>query len=169
MSLTIDDLLAREEIRDALNAYSQGLDQRNWKLFDRAFTPEATFTAPGEGIEEISVQGLKSRLQENNDGDRISGQHLLSNIHFEFDGDTARTISEVTWVTQQTMDKPNMVFQVIAGGMYVDDLIKTSEGWRIAKRTLVTKHKRTEGVYYPQSRIDGIRKHALNTNWFLGS
>jgi hypothetical protein len=91
-SLTIDDLIAREESRGALNAHSHGLDQWNWKLCDRAFTPDVTFTAPGEVIKEISLQGLKARLQENNDRD------------------TARTTSEVTGVTQQTMDKPTMVF-----------------------------------------------------------
>ena len=42
-SLTIDDLIAREEIRDTLINYSQGLDQRNWEFYDRVWAPGGTF------------------------------------------------------------------------------------------------------------------------------
>jgi hypothetical protein len=51
--------------------------------------------------------------------------------------------------------------------MHVDDLSKTSDGSRITKRTLVTKHKRPGGGHYPQSCIDDIREHALSTDWFF--
>lgn len=167
MPLTIEDLITREEIRDTLNAYSQGLDQRNWELYDRAFTDDATFEAPDENIGPISTQELKELLQSSNDATRLSGQHLLHNTWFMINGDTARTITEAEWITLQTTDKPNIVFEVRAGGMYVDDLVKTDKGWRIKARKLVTKNKETRGVYYSDERIDNIRKHALNTNYFL--
>ena len=167
MALTIEDLLTREEIRDTLNAYSQGLDQRNWELFDRVWTPDATFEAPDEGIDTLPASELKARLISRNDPDRLSGQHLLNNTHFQIDGDRARTITEVTWVTLQTTDKPNILFEVRAGGLYVDDLVRTAEGWRISHRTLVTKSKTTQGVLYPPERIESIREHSLNTDWFL--
>ena len=104
MALTIEDLLTREEIRDTLNDYSQGLDQRNWELFDRVWTPDATVEAPDEGIDTLPASELKARLISRNDPDRLSGQHLLNNTHFQIDGDHARTITEVTWVTLQTTD-----------------------------------------------------------------
>lgn len=167
MALTIDDLITREEIRDTLTNYSQGLDQRNWDLYDQVWTDDATFEAVDEGIEKISAKDLQAMLQGNNDPDRLAGQHLLNNTHFQVDGDTARTITEVTWVTLQTMDKPGMVFEVRAGGMYVDDLVRTADGWRIQHRVLVTKNKSTRGVQYPPERVDNIRKHSLDTNWFL--
>lgn len=165
--LTIEDLLTREEIRDTLNNYSQGLDQRNWELFDLAWADEATFEAPDEGIGPVSAADLKATLQGKNDPDRLAGQHLLNNTHFMIDGDTARTISEVTWVTLQTTDKPDVVYEVRAGGMYVDDLVRTEAGWRITKRVLVTKSKVTRGVNYTPQRIENIRTYSLNTNWFI--
>ncbi|WP_018295523.1 nuclear transport factor 2 family protein [Corynebacterium lubricantis] len=166
MALTNEDLITRTEIHDALVAYSQGLDQRNWDLYDKAWTEEATFEAPDEGIEPIKATDLKKLLQSSNDSTRLSGQHLLNNTHYHIDGDTARTITEVSWVTLQTTDKPNIVFEVRAGGMYVDDLEKTEAGWRIAKRILVTKNKSTRGVFYTDERIANIRDYALNTNWY---
>lgn len=166
MTLSIEDLITREEIRDALTNYSQGLDQRNWELYDQAWTEDATFEAPDEGIERMSAEELKARLKSNNDSDRLAGQHLLNNTHFQIDGDTARTITEVTWVTLQTMDKPGMVFEVRGGGIYVDDLVRTTEGWRIKRRILVTKNKSTRGVAYPPERIANIRTYSLDRDWF---
>lgn len=167
MALTVDDLINREEIRDALNAYSQGLDQRNWELYAQAFTADATFEAPGEGIDKITAAELQQLLQSNNDATRLSGQHLLHNTHFTMRGDTARTITEVEWVTLQTTDKPGIIFDVRAGGMYVDDLVKTDAGWRIQHRKLVTKNKSTRGVNYSSERIENIRRHSLEANYFL--
>lgn len=165
--LTIEDLLTREEIRDTLNNYSQGLDQRNWDLYDLVWTDDATFEAPDEKLGPVSATELKATLQGANDPNRLAGQHLLNNTHFMIEGDTARTITEVTWVTLQTTDKPDIVYEVRAGGLYVDDLRKTGDGWRIAKRVLVTKNKVTRGVLYTQERIDNIVKYSLNTNWFI--
>ncbi|WP_316669217.1 nuclear transport factor 2 family protein [uncultured Propionibacterium sp.] len=167
MALSIEDLLTREEIRDTLTNYSQGLDQRNWDLYDRVWTDDATFEAPDEGIGRMGAGELKAMLQGNNDPDRLAGQHLLNNTHFQIDGDSARTVTEVTWVTLQTMDKPGMVFEVRAGGIYVDDLVRTAEGWRIRRRVLVTKNKSTRGVAYPPERIENIRRYSLDGDWFL--
>lgn len=166
-SLTIDDLIAREEIRDTLINYSQGLDQRNWELYDRAWAPGGTFE--GVGIPPTPASEFKAMLQSNNDGDRISGQHLLSNTHFDIEGDSAHTVTEFLWITHQTMDKPNMVFQVFGGGLYVDDLIKTDDGWRILKRVAVTKHKETRGMYMTDEQVDEIRANSLKRNWFTSS
>ena len=167
IALTIEDLITREEIRDALIAYSQGLDQRNWDLYEQAFTADATFEAPDEGIGKMSTEELKRLLQSGNDATRLSGQHALYNTHFTIDGDTARTITEVEWVTLQTTDRPGLIFEVRAGGMYVDDLVRAEDGWRIRARKLVTKNKETRGVNYTQERIDNIRTHALQTYYFI--
>lgn len=166
MALTVDDLITREEIRDTLNAYSYGLDQREWDLFDRAFTDDATFTAPDEGIDNLPAQELKEMLKKNNDETRLSGQHLLHNTFFQIDGDTAHTVTEAEWITLQTTDKPDIVYEVRAGGMYVDDLVKVDGEWRIQKRVLITKNKSTRGVNYTPERIENIRTHSLNAKHY---
>lgn len=166
MKLTADDLITREEIRDALNAYSHGLDQRNWDIFALAWTSDGTFHAPDEGVPEpITWRELQQFLSERNDATRLSGQHLLNNTWFHIDGDTAHTVTEVTWRTLQQLDQPNMVYEIHAGGIYVDDLERTSEGWRIARRVLTVKTKTNTGILYPAERIEAIRT-TLTTNWY---
>ena len=164
MNLTLEDLITREEIRDTLTAYSQGLDQRNWDLFDRIWTQDATFEAKDDHIGPASIAEFKALLQ-GNDATRLAGQHLLNNTWFQIDGDRAHTITEVTWVILQTTDKPDIVYEVRAGGIYVDDLVRTEDGWKIQRRELVTKNKVTRGVLYTQERIDNIR-WGLNSNFF---
>ena len=164
MNLTLEDLITREEIRDTLTAYSQGLDQRNWDLFDQIWTQDATFEAKDDHIGPASIAELKALLQ-GNDATRLAGQHLLNNTWFQIDGDRAHTITEVTWVTLQTTDKPDIVYEVRAGGIYVDDLVRTEDGWKIQRRELVTKNKVTRGVLYTKERIDNIR-WGLNSNFF---
>jgi 3-phenylpropionate/cinnamic acid dioxygenase small subunit len=166
MALTVDDLLTREEIRDALTAYSHGLDQRNWDIYARAWTEDATIVGPGAGVPEpIHWRAWQERLQSANDATRLSGQHLLNNTWFEIDGDRAHTVTEFTWRTLQTLDKPDMVYEIFGGGLYVDDLERTADGWRIAARTLAVKSTTTSGLPYPPERIDAIR-HTLTTNWY---
>jgi len=141
MALTTQDLIDRAGILDAITAYSQGLDQRDWELFACAWAPGATFTAPGEGVDEaITPEQLREQLSRN-DGTRLSGQHLLNNTHFRIEGDTAHTVTEATWVTLQQSHEPGVLYEVRAGGIYVDDLVRTEEGWRISAHTLALKNK----------------------------
>ena len=166
MPITQQELLDRTEILDALTAYSHGLDQRNWKIFDRAWADGATFQAPGNGIDEpISAHALRERLTSQNDATRLSGQHLLNNTRFRIEGDSAHTVTEVTWVTLQQSHEPGLIYEVRAGGLYVDDLIRTEDGWRISKRVLALKNKSTRHVPYPEDRIAAIR-NTLHTDWY---
>lgn len=166
MPLTTQDLIDRAGILDAITAYSQGLDQRNWELFARAWAPGATFTAPGEGVDEaITPEQLREQLVRNNDGTRLSGQHLLNNTHFRIDGDTAHTVTEASWTTLQQSHEPGVLYEVRAGGIYVDDLVHTEAGWRISARTLALKNKTTRHVPYPAERIAAITD-TLHTDWY---
>lgn len=167
MPLTPEDLIAREEIRDALNAYSHGLDQRNWEIYARAWTPDAMIFAPGPGsADPVSADEFRTRLITANDATRLSGQHLLNNTWFQIDGDTAHTVTEFTWVTLQTTDKPDLLFEVRGGGLYVDDLRRTDQGWRISTRRIAVKNRETRGVPYAPELIDSLRR-TLETDWYL--
>lgn len=162
----MDDLIAREEIRDALNAYSHGLDQRAWDIFAQAWTADGTFEAPASGITEpMHWKDFQDRLITSNDATRLSGQHLLNNTWFQIDGESAHTVTELTWVTLQILDQPNMVYEIRGGGLYVDDLERTVDGWRIKRRVATVKTKNENGILYPADRIEQIRA-TLGTTWY---
>ena len=64
-------------------------------------------------------------------------QHLMSNIDVKLDGDraTARTMV-VNPQGAATREGPLHYFYV--GGRYDDELVRTAEGWKIAKRVETT-------------------------------
>lgn len=164
MSLTTQDLLDRAEITDAINAYSQALDQREWSLLDAAFTPDADITLLDRDVHYTPAQ-LQELLSGANDSTRLSGQHLGGNTWFEINGDTAHTVTEVHWVTLQTTDDPVKFKHIRAGGIYVDDLVRTDAGWRIARRELALKNRVVELLPYDAADLDKIR-YTLATHWF---
>ena len=60
-------------------------------------------------------------------------QHAISTSLVEIDGDTAsaRTVCHCPVVLDRGTGEPEMFFQ---GLWYVDELVRTPAGWRIAKR-----------------------------------
>lgn len=165
MALTEQELLDRAEIFDALIAYSQGLDQRNWDLFDRAFTPDAALRFPGSGHHPLTPAEFKELLRSQNDSTRLSGQHNLYNPHYRIEGDTAHVVTEFTWLTLQQSHEPGLLYEVSGGGLYVDDLARTADGWRITARNVGQKSHLTRHVPYPADRIEAIRK-TLHGHWY---
>jgi len=164
MTLTTQDLLDRAGILDAINAYSHALDQREWGILADAFTPDAGIVLIDRDT-HYTPQSLQDALSGQNDSTRLSGQHVNGNTRFEIDGDTAHTVTEVLWVTLQTTDDPESFKHIRAGGIYVDDLVRTDAGWRIARRELALKNRVTEYLPYDAADVENIR-YTLASSWY---
>ncbi|WP_353809588.1 nuclear transport factor 2 family protein [Agromyces sp. SYSU T00194] len=152
MPLTPDDLAARAEIHDVLIAYCQAQDQELWSLWDRVFTPDATVRMPGVTDAAFTPDQLQGFLRQFN-ATRVSGQHTVSNVLVDLDGDTARTVSELTAVTLQTTDREGVLKRSRSAGLYVDDFVRTDEGWRIRSRTTLQKLVEIDDVEYDPALI----------------
>ena len=81
----IDELLAKQEIRDALMRYSRGIDLLDPDLVKSAYHPDAyddhgTFKGNAHEFAEHVIVGL-SRLE--------CTEHFLGNSHIEVEGDRA--------------------------------------------------------------------------------
>ncbi|MFF5179779.1 nuclear transport factor 2 family protein [Micromonospora sp. NPDC000316] len=140
MSLTPAALADRAGITDALNAYAQGVDQRDWDLYRSAFATDATVDALIDGTGPRSPERFRDELVDAFDDIRLSGQHVLSNTIFRIDGDTAHTVTEFLATTlERVRDQPTLVACLHAAGLYVDDLVRTPDGWRITRRVLALK------------------------------
>jgi hypothetical protein len=59
-------------------------------------------------------------------------QHLLGNHTVEVEGDTARSVCKARVFHVGAGDKSRQSYECF--GNYVDDLVRTERGWRIAKR-----------------------------------
>jgi len=124
----------RLEIEDLITDYAAAIDSGEINKLDVIFTPEAFIDYSAMGGATGSYPEVKAFLIKALKGFRNT-QHLIGNVEIRLDGDKATgKIMCFNPMELETGDKPAIpVF--FLGLWYHDEYIKTSEGWRIAKRT----------------------------------
>jgi 3-phenylpropionate/cinnamic acid dioxygenase small subunit len=120
----------REQISDVLIRYATGIDSRDWNLFRTCFTPDVKADY-GEVGAWNDVEGI-TQYMEATHKDMASTNHMISNIAIDQRHDEATATSYVHAVLALTEDPPAWVDAV---GKYVDEFVRTPDGWRIRART----------------------------------
>ena len=132
MPLSLQQISDRIEIHDLLVRYSHAIDTRDFDALDRVFTPDAFIDYSSMGGAKGSLPEIKEFLRKAMA--QFSGfQHMIANSMIELRGDSAtgRTICHNPMV----MTRPDGQTHVFYCGLwYVDELVRTPEGWRIRKR-----------------------------------
>lgn len=126
-------LLDRQEINDLLNRYCSSLDGRDWARLATCFIPDAVGyygedAGQKNGYEQIE-QLCRAALEPLD-----SSQHLTGNYEIEIDGD--RASSRCYLQAQHTKAGTPGGDNLTLGGIYLDKIVRTAEGWRIAQREL---------------------------------
>jgi ketosteroid isomerase-like protein len=127
-------LLDEREITRLSYRYATALDNRDWALLRSCFRPDAVAEYEGldrcEGYEAIEqlCRGALARLTRS--------QHLIGNVHPVVDGDAAT--SECYLQAQHVQAGTPGGDTFIVAGRYSDELVRTDDGWRIARRRLET-------------------------------
>ncbi len=131
--LTLQEISDRIEIQELLVRYSHAVDTRNWEMYENVFTPDAfidytCFGGPAGTVTEIRafLEMAMPNFQ--------SFQHMIANTVLDFvDADhvKSRTICHNPMVMDIGEGKQHVFY---CGLWYVDDLVRTSDGWRIAAR-----------------------------------
>jgi SnoaL-like domain len=128
----IQEISDRLEIGDLLIDYCSAVDSRDFAAFDRIFSADAL-------IDYTALGGIRGTLPEIKEYlGRVmpffpATQHLIANSRVWLEGDTARA---------RTMCHNPMEIPLQEGGTqvafyglwYVDRLVRTAQGWRIAER-----------------------------------
>ena len=132
MPLSLQEISDRIEIHDLLVRYSHAIDTRDFDLLDRVFTPDAFIDYSSMGGAKGSLPEIKEFLRKAMA--QFSGfQHMIANSMIDLQGDRAsgRTICHNPMV----MTKPDGSTHVFYCGLwYLDELVRTPEGWRIRER-----------------------------------
>jgi ketosteroid isomerase-like protein len=130
MTMSIQEISDRLEIEQLLVRYCYAIDQRDWNAFRSVFTEDAVIEDVTAGITD--VESMVAFLPKALERVRIA-QHTISTTLIELDGDTAsaRTICHCPMVIDVGNGETQVMFQ---GLWYVDELVRTSAGWRIARR-----------------------------------
>lgn len=129
--MTAAELADRQAIVDLTVAYCWALDTRDWNALDEVFTPDATADLARD---VAGVDAIKARVAEALEPLDAS-QHLVATHQVTIDGDraTCRCYLQAQHVKHGVDGGPNF----IVAGRYEDELVRTSAGWRISRRTLV--------------------------------
>ena len=131
--MDLTTLIEQMEIIEVLNRYATACDSRDWGLFDQVFTPDV----------ETDYGGTNRFSSRNATVDMIQGflggcgptQHLLGNYRITIEGDKADSVCYVRAFHAGIGKAEGKTFEVWAE--YQDRLVRTTDGWRIARRTMV--------------------------------
>ena len=130
----------RQDISDLLVRYATGIDRRDWPLFRTVFTDDCELDY-GEIGAWNGVDAVADFMEKVH---ALAGHtlHRLSNQVIAVDGDQA--------VARTYVDALIMVGDNTSGvngiGFYDDDIVRTPDGWRIARRTFTNVRVSTVGT-----------------------
>ncbi|MBM7369352.1 3-phenylpropionate/cinnamic acid dioxygenase small subunit [Gordonia hydrophobica] len=130
--MPLQEMSDRLEIQDLLARYSHAIDERRWDALDAVFTPDAHIDYTAAGGIKGSFGEVKAWLAEVLPAFAVT-QHLAATTRLDLHGDTAdaRTILFNPMVSHDEQGGEHTLF---VGLWYRDDLVRTSDGWRIAQR-----------------------------------
>lgn len=132
MSLTAQEVADRIEIDDLLVRYTTAIDTKDWKLLDTCFLPDADVDYTTSGGIAGKYPEVRAWLEK---ALAIfpTTIHAISNSTIALDGDraTGRTLVNNPMVLPKG-EGGAFVFTVYA--YYDDELVRTDDGWRIARR-----------------------------------
>jgi uncharacterized protein (TIGR02246 family) len=125
-----------EQIRAVLALYAKALDRRDYAALKQVFTPDAVGVYTGvtyDGLEAITGLMVRALTQ------CAATQHLLGSQDIQLDGDraTASTYLQAIHVGKNPGFEGRLMTYY---GEYVDRLVRTKDGWRIARRELRPMH-----------------------------
>jgi uncharacterized protein (TIGR02246 family) len=129
----LEELLAREAIRDLLARYPAAFDDQDWDAWETIWTDDVVWLVDGEPLEGLDA--VRSFMQSCLPAG-YQGKHMCSNpvIELAADGASATAKTDVVWIAQN--------FENTIVGRYVDTLVKSGDRWRISRRDEWTiKHR----------------------------
>lgn len=130
---SLEELLEERAVCALLKRYARALDEKDWPLLATCFVPEAV-ALYGETIGRVegvdAIAGACRAALEKLD----SSHHVLSNEEIEIVGNSATARSYVH--AQHTKAGVPGGDNFTIGGVYVDVIVRTPDGWRIRQREL---------------------------------
>jgi ketosteroid isomerase-like protein len=132
MVFDLQALSDRAEILELRSRYGRALDGKDWDRMRTVFAEDAqadfALGKPFKGIEEI-IRGCRSQMDSLD-----HTQHFMGNHEIELDGDRARGRLKLIGGAYLRTDTgaPSACLR----GNYVDEYVRTDEGWRISRREL---------------------------------
>ncbi|UUO00716.1 nuclear transport factor 2 family protein [Mycolicibacterium novocastrense] len=127
--LSLEEISDRFEIQQLLIDYSSAIDQKRFDDLDRVFTPDAYIDYRVTGGIDGRFPEVKAWLK-----DVLPNfpayYHMLGNVDIRITGDTGS--SRAICFNPMMMGVEGQIYFV--GIWYVDEFVRTADGWRMSKR-----------------------------------
>ncbi|MBW2242018.1 MAG: nuclear transport factor 2 family protein [Deltaproteobacteria bacterium] len=131
--MTPEQLLDRLEIDDLLTRYATGVDRKDWDLWESCFTADAVIDYTAFGGIRGGVGEVREWLEKTMVMFSMS-QHMILNKEIEISGDSATSRAGFYNPMALPIDGGENRLLFFEGGYYLDQLVRTAEGWKIRER-----------------------------------
>lgn len=132
------ELTDREQIRELRQRFGVALDTRDWPAFEALFTPDATgdFRSFGVVSDATPLPELIAMFRASfaRPVEELQTQQVITHVLIRVTGETA-TSSSYLEGHHRILGHPEGE-EVTLRARYDDDLVRTVNGWRIARTTL---------------------------------
>jgi len=130
-SAAIARIIDEHAVQAVLLRYATALDTRDWGKLRSCFVPDVVATYDSIG----DLQGYEAveRLCRTALEPLAATQHVVSNVEVSIDGDRAAARCNLQSTHVRTTPSGD---NFVIAGVYTDELIRTPDGWRIARRSL---------------------------------
>jgi ketosteroid isomerase-like protein len=127
----VTTLLAKQDIAEVLHRYGYALDGRDWPLLRTCFTDDVVGRYGGDPL--LGYEAVERLCRSTLEPLSVS-QHLIANVTVTVAGDEADASCYLH--AQHVRPGTEGGDQFIYAGRYLDHLVRTADGWRIADRRL---------------------------------
>jgi 3-phenylpropionate/cinnamic acid dioxygenase small subunit len=130
--LSLEEISDRIEIQDLLTRYALAIDTKDWSLLDTCFAPGAELDYTSTGGEKGAYPEIRRWLAKALAPFAVTAHHI-GNVSIELDGDRAHARTYL-WNPMGFQQADGALHWFTVSAHYVDELVRTSDGWRIQKR-----------------------------------
>lgn len=132
MALSLQEISDRFEIQDLIVDYADAIDNCDIDRLDNIFSTDAFIDYTAMGGEAGDLEKIKAFLKSALPLFKNT-QHMISNYQIKIDGDKASG-KIMCFNPMQLNDKNNDHPVMFLGLWYVDEYVRTADGWRISRR-----------------------------------
>ncbi|MEM7100936.1 MAG: nuclear transport factor 2 family protein [Pseudomonadota bacterium] len=136
--LTVEDVIAKQEITDLVGRYMRGLDRLDVHLLRSTFHDDATtdygfFQGGPDAFCEMAHGALK---------DHLANHHMIGQVNIQLEGDIA--FGEVYFQAFHRIISDGEERDLFISGRYVDRYERRDDEWKIAFRSEVNDWSRND-------------------------
>lgn len=165
MAMTLDDIVAELEIRRMLYNYCRGVDRGDADLIASAYHADGLdHHGAWHGLGSDFATHVVTAL----DPSEENGQHHITNVLIERDGDKAQV--ESYFIALNPMTPQAGGGRAFVTGRYLDKFEKRDGDWKIADRTVVMDSAEPATKSFPDmaNYLVGARREADPSHDWLG-